>query len=215
MNKYKVYMHICPNDKKYIGITQQDVLKRWNYGNGYKGCVLFYKAIKKYGWKNIKHIILFDNLEKNEAEKKEKELIKECKTNDKNYGYNICLGGNGTPNHYVSEEVRLKISKQTKKAMEKPNVKEKIRKCHLGKTLSEEHKMKIRTSLKKEKTEETKLKMRKANKTKVKVKCLETGIVYDSIHDASRITNIAYQNIYKACKNIRKKAGGYCWKYEY
>ena len=46
MNKYKVYMHICPNGKKYIGITQQDVLKRWNYGNGYKGCVLFYKAIK-------------------------------------------------------------------------------------------------------------------------------------------------------------------------
>ena len=43
MNKYKVYMHICPNGKKYIGITQQDVLKRWNYGNGYKGCVLFYK----------------------------------------------------------------------------------------------------------------------------------------------------------------------------
>ena len=33
--------------------------------------------------------------------------------------------------------------------------------------------------------------------------------------DASRITNIAYQNIYKVCKNIRKKAGGYCWKYEY
>ena len=57
MNKYKVYMHICPNDKKYIGITQQDVLKRWNYGNGYKGCVLFYKAIKKYGWKNIEHYI--------------------------------------------------------------------------------------------------------------------------------------------------------------
>ena len=58
MNKYKVYMHICPNGKKYIGITQQDVLKRWNYGNGYKGCVLFYKVCKNirkkaggYCWK--------------------------------------------------------------------------------------------------------------------------------------------------------------------
>ena len=215
MNKYKVYMHICPNGKKYIGITQQDVLKRWNYGNGYKGCVLFYKAIKKYGWKNIKHIILFDNLEKCDAEKKEIELIKHYKTNERKYGYNICSGGQGTPNHIVSKETRTKISESTKKAMNNPDIKEKLKQCHLGKTLSEEHKAKIRLSARKYQTEKTKEKMREINKNKIKVKCIETGIVYDSIHDASRKTNIAYQNIYKVCKNIRKKAGGYCWKYEY
>ena len=51
MNKYKVYMHICPNGKKYIGITQQDVLKRWNYGNGYKVCKNIRKKAGGYCWK--------------------------------------------------------------------------------------------------------------------------------------------------------------------
>ena len=34
---YTVYMHICPNGKKYIGITKQKPIKRWGYnGINYK-----------------------------------------------------------------------------------------------------------------------------------------------------------------------------------
>lgn len=215
MNTYKVYMHKCPNNKVYIGITQQEVNKRWNYGNGYKSCTLFSKAIKKYGWKNIEHFIIFDNLSKTEAEQKEIELIKQYKSNFPKYGYNICSGGNGTPNHIVSDETKKKISKRTKQAMNNIEIKEKLRKCHLGKKLSDEHKEKIRLNANKYLTEETKQKLREVNKNKIKVKCIETGIIYDSIHNASRITNIAYQNIYKVCKGKRKSAGGYTWKYEY
>lgn len=215
MNSYKVYMHECPNGKKYIGITQQELKKRWNYGNGYKSCILFNKAIKKYKWKNIKHIILYENLTKEQAEQKEIELIAKYQTNDNKYGYNICSGGNGTPSHKVSEETKKKISNNTKKAMNNSIVKEKIIKCHLGKKLSEEHKEKIKLSARTYKTEETKQKMRESNKNKMKVKCIETGIIYDSIHDASRLTNIAYQNIFKVCKGKRKTAGGCHWKYEY
>lgn len=215
MRKYKVYIHECPNKKKYIGITQQDVNKRWNYGNGYKSCVLFYKAIKKYGWKNIKHEILFTDLSKEEAEQKEIELISYYKTNNREYGYNICSGGKGTPSHFVSDELKEKISIKTKEAMNNKKIREKIKKCHLGKKLSEEHKKKISLSSHKKVSEEQKEKLREVNKNKIKVKCLETGIIYDSIHNASRMTNIAYQNIYKVCKGERKKAGGYCWKYEY
>ena len=58
-------------------------------------------------------------------------------------------------------------------------------------------------------TEETKQKMRDNNKNKIKVKCIDTGIIYDSIHNASILTKIAYQNIYKVCKGKRKTAGGY------
>ena len=61
-------MHICPNNKKYIGITCQEPEKRWINGKGYKTNDYFFRAIQKYNWNNIKHEILFNNLTKKEAE---------------------------------------------------------------------------------------------------------------------------------------------------
>lgn len=81
------------NDKKYIGITQQQPAKRWQNGYGYIKCPLFYNAIKKYGWNNFKHEILFCNLTKKDACNKEIELITYYKTNYREYGYNISNGG--------------------------------------------------------------------------------------------------------------------------
>ena len=37
---------------------------------------------------------------------------------------------------------------------------------------------------------------------------------YDSLHEAGRITGIAYQNISKVVRGIRNKAGGYRWIYK-
>lgn len=36
MKTYKVYMHIFPNHKVYIGITCQSLRARFNNGRGYK-----------------------------------------------------------------------------------------------------------------------------------------------------------------------------------
>ena len=36
MDNFKVYMHIFPNKKIYIGITMQKPEKRWRNGYGYK-----------------------------------------------------------------------------------------------------------------------------------------------------------------------------------
>lgn len=74
MENYKLYIHKFPNDKVYIGITSQDVNKRWRQGEGYKDQFV-YKAILKYGWKNILHQILLDGLSKEQAEEKEIEYI--------------------------------------------------------------------------------------------------------------------------------------------
>jgi hypothetical protein len=49
MGEYTVYMHVFPNGKKYVGITSQDVSRRWRDGEGYEGQVV-YGAILKYGW---------------------------------------------------------------------------------------------------------------------------------------------------------------------
>lgn len=87
-------MHIFPNNKVYIGVTKQKPEYRWRNGTKYSDNQYMKNAIKKYGWKNIKHIILFENLTKEEAEQKEIELIKKYKANIREYGYNILAGGN-------------------------------------------------------------------------------------------------------------------------
>ena len=110
MNNYTVYMHKnIINDKIYIGITIQNVNKRWLNGKGYTNNDYFNKAIQKYGWENFEHIILYENLTKEEAEQKEIELIAQYKSNQREYGYNIANGGNHKGKH--SEDTKKKMSK--------------------------------------------------------------------------------------------------------
>ncbi len=90
---YLVYMHTTPNGKKYIGITQQNTTRRWQNGHGYDTQTLFHRAIKKYGWENIKHEILEENLSEREAWEREKYYIQLYKTTNPKYGYNIHSGG--------------------------------------------------------------------------------------------------------------------------
>lgn len=91
---YSVYMHENKkNKKRYFGITSQDCKERWKNGNGYKGCTVFYNAIKKYGWDGFTHKILLSGLSKEKAEEMEKKLIKQFKTQEEAYGYNILEGG--------------------------------------------------------------------------------------------------------------------------
>ena len=57
-NNYSVYQHITPDGMYYFGATQ-NVERRWsNNGARYKETSL-YPYIEKFGWDNIKHIVLF------------------------------------------------------------------------------------------------------------------------------------------------------------
>ena len=117
MKKYIVYCHIFPNGKRYVGITSQSKNCRFRKnGEGYKGQMV-YNAIQKYGWHNIEHRILYENLTKVEAENKEIEIIKEWKTNDRKYGYNRTSGGGvNIPDDVSKEKNRLAhIGKHTGK----------------------------------------------------------------------------------------------------
>lgn len=47
--------------------------------------------------------------------------------------------------------------------------------------------------------------------------CRETSRViseYPSLHEAGRITGVAWQNIWKVCDGRRKTAGGFAWAYK-
>lgn len=90
---YTVYKHTNKiNGKVYIGITSQNVKRRWQNGAGYYG-TYFYNAIKKYGWNLFTHEILYENLTQEAACKCEKELIKEYKSDCREFGYNVAEGG--------------------------------------------------------------------------------------------------------------------------
>ena len=57
-NNYSVYQHVTPDGLYYFGQTN-NIKRRWS-SNGiqYKGTSL-YPYIEKFGWDNIKHIVLF------------------------------------------------------------------------------------------------------------------------------------------------------------
>lgn len=89
---YCVYKHTFPNGKIYIGITGQKPNQRWDNGKGYVGQSRIARAIIEYGWDNIAHEILYDNLTEDEARQIEGYLISKYKSDDIEYGYNVSSG---------------------------------------------------------------------------------------------------------------------------
>lgn len=76
-NTWSVYRHTFPDGKVYIGKTKEAPEERWGtYGRNYQGQRKVFNAILAFGWNNIKHEVLFNNLSAEEASLKEQELIK-------------------------------------------------------------------------------------------------------------------------------------------
>lgn len=188
---YCLYIHENKINKKiYVGITSQTPSQRWGKnGIGYsKGQDKFYNAIKKYGWDNFNHIILYTHLTKDQAELLEQEYIK--KYNSIENGYNSREGGNiSSP----SLESRKRMSL-----------------AHIGKIHSQESKEKNSISNKgkhnRKHTEEEKKKI--SEKKKKKVICLNNNMVFSSIQEACQwcgLKNIS--SISKVCKGERATGG--------
>ena len=144
---YTVYQHKNKiNGKVYIGITKQKPEQRWRHGQGYKSSPHFYAAIQKYGWDNFEHNILFQNLTKEEACKKEQELIAKYHSMDREFGYNSTSGGDIFT---MNKETKQKISQSmmgNKNGLGRPcseEKKKKISEAQKGKHLTEKHKQKL------------------------------------------------------------------------
>lgn len=227
---YTVYMHTTPNGKVYIGITSRELHKRWKRGEGYKDQA-FYNAILKYGWENIKHDVLAENISLEEANQMEIALIKQYKSNNKRYGYNVASGGEGSPGFKHTDEAKDKISKAHKGKHKSEKHKEKLRIANTGKHLSEETKKKLSESHKGRKlnqnqretlmkynvnkvlSEETRAKISQNSKSKRKVICIETGQVFTSVKEASFWLGMTPNAVSNAVCGYVDRAGGYHWKY--
>ena len=227
--KWILYRHTSPSDKVYIGITSQNNVKiRWCRGSSYKGCPYFFHAILKYGWDNIKHEVLFANLEEDRAKRLEIELIRHYKS--LGVSYNITNGGDGYLGYTPSNETRAKM-----------------RAAKIGKPLSESHRRKLSeaqmgrvgTMLGKKHSEETKLKMsmahkgkkhnmklpyeerlsiyRKAQKCKTVLQCNKEGMIlniFSSINEAAKYINTSPSHISECCRGKLKTLKGYIWRFK-
>ena len=191
-----IYKHTNKiNGKVYIGQTSQEPEKRWKKGEGYKDSPKFYAAIQKYGWNNFKHEIIEENiLTLEEADNKEAYWI--FYYNSINNGYNINLGGE---KHARGLDFAKRVSEGQKKNWEN----------------NEKRKEKARQYLKKQwQNEEYRNKFLGSNNgNSVKVKCIETNIVFDTLKEAAAWANTSRQNITGVLRGRQKTAGGYHWEY--
>ena len=200
---YIVYLHRNKiNGKCYVGQTCQKPQARWGkQGSGYQAQQYFYRAIKKYGWNNFDHIILEENIPK--------EKIDEREVFWAGYYHALAPGGYtlkvGSQNHSQnSEQLKAIRSKASKENWKKPEYRELISKRRKEEWQNQEVREKCLKNLDR---------TGKSGKAKSqKVQCIETGIIYQSMRDAERLTGISHVNISQVCSGARKTAHGFHWK---
>lgn len=199
---FTVYRHISPSGKVYIGITCQDVRNRWKNGKTYKDSTPFKRAIRKYGWKNIKHEVLFSNLSKQRAIDLEISLIRHYK--GLGISYNVTEGGEGTNGFHHSKESKQKMSEIMKVRCQTEYGKFL---CSKGGKTNKGKKYNRRSGFSKGYYH-----MRKVLQFTVTGNLVNT---YISVRDACRNTSFSYNCLCLALRGKREGLyKGYVWKYE-
>lgn len=190
---YVVYIHENKaNGKRYVGITN-NTSKRW-YGKGkkYEQCPHFWSAIQKYGWDGFAHLIVRSGLTLEEANAAEKELIAKYRTQDSNFGYNIQPGGDFVPTMLGKKH--------------KESTKRKIREKALGRVISEEQKKHHSEVM-------TGLMVGSRNHKSKAVRCLNTGVIYETQRLAAEATGVDQSKISLCCQGKRSHTHGLRWEY--
>lgn len=238
---YKITNKI--NGKVYIG-QSNDIKTRWNHEHGGVSTknILLREEILKFGLENFCYEILIEENDSKRKDLLEKQMIKEYNSTNPDFGYNVSTGGNSNYSH--SEKWKLEQSKRLKEFYKNnPNWlteerREKLRKAgkyerteeqrkkasehRKGFKYSEESKAKMSASAKKRiskdcyfiKNHDKIIEL--SNKAKFKkVRCIETGEVFNSIKEAKeKVAPEAKSNhIGGCCKGYRNVAFGYHWEY--
>lgn len=198
---WKVYVHINKaNNKAYVGVTsKENPNHRWNSGRGYKENPYFYSAIEKYGWDGFDHIIIRDDLSEQDAKQMEIDLISCWKTQDRNFGYNMTSGGDGTPNYHPTEETRRKLSEARKKENLSEETLRRRSEGLRGRKFTDDHKRKISQSL--------------SRPIAMYSKDGEYIRSFPSASAAEEELGIGHSHISQCCNGKRATTGGYRWSF--
>lgn len=214
---YSIYLFTFPNNKKYCGYTSCKPQRRWGgTGHNYNKCPLVYKAIKKYGWENIKKEVIFTTTNQDEAFEKEKEIIAKYNLCNPEYGYNLDKGGrpHGLGNR-ITEETRKKYSDHAKQLWANPEFRE-------ARLKELKNRKPTRQCI-----EAGRIASSKAHKGVTPTNALpvdqidkDTGEIIASFisasHGAKAVTGdtAGCSNILKVCKGKRQTAYGYKWRFK-
>nr|DAE36965.1 MAG TPA: intron associated endonuclease [Bacteriophage sp.]DAH34586.1 MAG TPA: intron associated endonuclease [Bacteriophage sp.] len=207
---YTVYMHTCPNGKRYIGLTSKENLQdRFHSGHGYKNNTDFNNAIIEFGWRNISHEVLASGLTSDEAEKIERDMIAFYKSNDPEYGYNSYNGGLKGTKAGKRTIARMKTahSKERNPMFGRTQTEETRRKISMakkGKKLSDECKKKLSRALSGEKNPSAKPVLQYDQE-------MNLLAIWRYIEEAAKATGA--NNISSCCRGKLKTSGGYVWRY--
>ena len=209
--KYTVYKHTSPEGKVYVGCTGSKPERRWGLnGRGYKFNDIMHKDIQKFGWDNFEHEVLASDLSEIDAYELEKRYISEYDTTNPQHGYNIATGGKGAVGVSLSEERKadlLRYISGEKHYLYGKHLPEETRQ-----KLSEAHKGERNPNYGKPRSAETRRKIGKGNSKKVR--CIETGEIFDSVTAASIDKGILSNSCISAALHGRyKTSGGYHWEY--
>lgn len=189
---YKVYIWVNKvNGKKYVGATKDSLQKRAGYkGRSYVGSPRFYAAIRKYGFQNFQVTVVKEQLTKQQAAETQKRLIQQLNTTDPRLGYNLQKGG--FPQQVCSEgSRRSRISNTLKKQRGNSQYRE-VMSARMKKVWDDP--VSRASLLAKRALKPT------SGRPRIKVYCQQTGVLYDSLHDAGKALGISY-----SCLSARLK----------
>lgn len=169
---------LITDGRSYIGQTIRSLKERTSEHSN-RGRFYINYAIKKHGSENFNWEIIDYADSQDELDRKEANWIEHYRSNIKGFGFNLTCGGD----HVVyNEATRLKIS------LSKMGIKNPM----FGKKQSKETIKKRSAS------------MKGMRNYTVKVKCVETGKIYDSMKEASYETGISPQQLYRVIRSGKK-----------
>ena len=210
---YKITNRI--DGKVYIGQTIKPLAVRWkrhcNPAND--NCVAIHRAIKKYGKENFTIEQIDVACTRDELDAKEQYWIKFYDSMNSDKGYNLKSGGTHC---MFSESTRQKLRNAMlgKKLSAETRIKQRL--AHIGLKMTPES---IRKSVVTKRAngfyqKNADVARMNGKKSSKKVKCVETGEVFDSITDASVKHNVHRANISACLHKKHETCGGKHWEFE-
>lgn len=220
------------NDKIYIGQTLDEKRRKRKHKYA-RDNYPFHNAIRKYGYDKFEYKVLFYTSSKSKERLKviidalEIYYIRKYNSTDKNIGYNLAKGGDGTVGVVLTKETKDKISatKRSQHLHHSKERKEYMSKINTGRVFSPESRVQLSNSRSGiPVSKDTKIKISnslKGNPAYNRLPVLQLSLdgkvlnEFSSAVEAGKsLGKLSGSKISQCCKGNRKTAYGFKWKYK-